>query len=234
MSAIESAGRRPRGRPQARPDHATRHLIAAAAGREFTAKGYAGTCMDDVAKGAGVSKKTLYRLVPTKADLFRITVADSIDRFLVALDVDHLADLDVTAALERILKEFGILTLSADTIAIQRLVIGESDRFPEIAKTFYADAIVATYAVLTRYLELQCARGVIELDDPHRTAGMLRGMMIMEPQRAAMLGQSALPSPAEIVDRARVCVRLFLRGCRTDRADEAGGPSVTSSAGTPS
>ena len=38
-----------------------------------------------------------------------------------------------------------------------------------------------------------CARGLIALDDPHEAVGMLRGMMIMEPQRAAMLGQREPP-----------------------------------------
>jgi hypothetical protein len=57
---------------------------------------------------------------------------------------------------------------------------------------------------------------LIELDDPHAAAGMLRGMMIMEPQRAAMIGRAAVPSAAEIAERARVCVRLFLRGCLKD------------------
>ena len=42
---------------------------------------------------------------------------------------------------------------------------------------------------------------------------MLRGMMIMEPQRAVMLGRGSLPTDAEIAARARACVRLFLRGC---------------------
>ena len=36
--------------------------------------------------------------------------------------------------------------------------------------------------------------------------------MIMEPQRAAMMGQAVLPSAEEIGRRARACVSLFLKG----------------------
>ncbi len=214
MNVMENL-RRPRGRPQARPDEETRHVIAEAARAEFMTSGYAGTGMDAVAKRAGVSKKTLYRLVPTKADLFKASVADRIDAFLLAVDLDSLGALGVEAGLERILHEFGRLTLSDDTIAIQRLVIAESDRFPDLATDFYANAVVATHENMTRYLSRKRDEGAIELDDPHLAAGMLRGMMIMEPQRAAMMGQRAAPTDAEIGARARDCARLFLRGCRS-------------------
>lgn len=214
MSPVENTNYRGRGRPPTRPDAETRHLIAETARREFLARGYAGTCMDDVAKGAGVSKKTLYRLVPAKADLFKASVTDRIARFLDAADEEAIAALDVDAALERYLTEFGDLTLSSDTIALLRLAIAESDRFPELAASFYADAVLATQGVLARYLARQCELGVLELDDPAAAAGMLRGMMMMEPQRAAMLAGVELPTPAQIRDRARQCIRLFLRGCR--------------------
>lgn len=214
---LEATGKRSRGRPPTRSDAETRHLIAEAARREFIAHGYARACMDDVAKGAGVSKKTLYRLVPAKADLFKTSVADQIARFLLAVDEEMIASHDVATALERLMTEFGNLTLSAGTIAIQKLVIAESDRFPELAATFYSDAILATQAVLERFLARQCAEGLLALDDPHAAAGMLRGMMIMEPQRAVMIGHADVPSAAEIAARARVCVEVFLRGCLRQR-----------------
>ena len=67
--------KRGRGRPQARPDEETRHLIHEAARRELLESGYAATCMEDVAARAGVSTKTLYRLIPTKAALFEEMVS---------------------------------------------------------------------------------------------------------------------------------------------------------------
>ena len=45
-------------------------------------------------------------------------------------------------------------------------------------------------------------------------AGMSRGVMVMEPHHADMLGQRAFPDAAEIAERAGTCVRLFLEGCR--------------------
>jgi AefR-like transcriptional repressor, C-terminal domain len=63
------------------------------------------------------------------------------------------------------------------------------------------------------WLRRQCDRGLIKLEDPQVVAGMLRGMMIMEPQRAVMLGQRIAPDHDEIVARAKQCARLFLKGC---------------------
>src|SRR5260370_9087182 len=62
--------RRCRGRPQVRPDDETRRIIYEAARHEFAATGYAATSMEAVARHAGVSTKTLYRLNPNKASLF--------------------------------------------------------------------------------------------------------------------------------------------------------------------
>ncbi len=73
-----------------------------------------------------------------------------------------------------------------------RLVIAESDRFPEIATSFYETAIIGSNAAMEKWLTTQCERGLIHLEDPHMASGMLRGMMIMEPQRAAILRQLPL------------------------------------------
>ena len=214
MVQIQQSVKRPRGRPQIRCDEDTRQLIVEAAAKEFQAKGYAATCIGDVAQRAGVSTRTLYRLIPTKAALFRAVVTDSIDGFMLAIDEQVLATLTLEAALERILAEFGRLTLSDETIAINRLVIGECERFPEIAAAFYEAAIQRVSDAMANWLRRQGEQGLIKLDDPQMAAGLLRGMMILDPQRAAMLGQRSAPGPDEIAQRAKICATLFLEGCR--------------------
>jgi AcrR family transcriptional regulator len=213
MGQIAEEVRRPRGRPPVRSDEETRRLMIEAARHEFQANGYAGTCMNDVAQRAGVSTKTMYRLVPTKADLFNSVVSDRIGRFMPEIDADALDALALAEALERMLVAYGTLTLSEDTIAINRLVISECDRFPEVAATFYEAAVRRTSKAMAGWLRRQCERGLIHLEDPDAAAGMLRGMMIMEPQRAVMLRQRGVPDRDEIAARAKHCARLFLQGC---------------------
>ena len=135
---------RPRGRPQVRSDDATRQLIVEAAADEFQANGYAATCIVDVAKRAGVSTKTLYRLIPTKAELFKSVVVGRIGRFVLALDAEAADSDDPATVLERMLIAFATLTFERRTLAINRLVLGECANFPEIAESFYQDAILRT------------------------------------------------------------------------------------------
>jgi AcrR family transcriptional regulator len=214
MRQIVEEVRRPRGRPQIRCDDDTRQLIIEAAALEFQTNGYAGAAMGEVARRAGVSTKTLYRLIPTKADLFRNVVADRISRFMLEIDPTALGGLDAAHGLERILTAYGTLTLDAETVALIRLVLGECGRFPELGATFYEVAIRRTSEAMADWLREQRRLGLIRIDDPDAASGMLRGMMTMEPQRAAMLGQRPVPDAAEIAARAKTCARIFLDGCR--------------------
>jgi AcrR family transcriptional regulator len=154
--------------------------------------------------------------VPTKADLFKSVVSDRAGGFILAIDEQVVGALDLESALERILIAYGRLTLDQEVIAMTRLVLGESDRFPEIAETFYEEAIRPTSKAMADWLERQRRRGLISLDDPLLAAGMLRGMMVMEPQRAVMLGQCSVPDAGEIAMRAKICAALFLKGCQLE------------------
>jgi AcrR family transcriptional regulator len=155
----------------------------------------------------------MYRLIPTKADLFKGVISDRLERFLLAIDAESLDRLPLEQALERILIAFGELALSEDAIWVHRVVLGETRRFPELAATF-AEAVQRRGDAIAAWLRRQCHRGLIALEDVQVASGMLRGMMIMELQHAIMLGQQALPEAAEIAERARTCARLFLEGCR--------------------
>jgi AcrR family transcriptional regulator len=188
-------------------------MVIEAAAEEFEASGYAGACMGDIAGRACVSTKTVYRLFPNKADLFSQVVTDRIGEFMLEIDGDAVDAVSIGEALEHILIAYGTLTLSHRTIAMHRLVIGECGQFPEIALAFYSLAIRRANDGIAAWLRRQCERGLIKLDDPDTAAGMLRGMIAMDPQRAAMLGQREAPDHEEIVTRAKQGARLFLRGC---------------------
>jgi AcrR family transcriptional regulator len=217
MVEIQDCDKRTRGRPQVRCDDDTRSVIVDAASEQLHRCGYASASMNAIAQSAGVSTKTLYRLFPTKADLFNCLVSTRIGRFILAVDPGTLATMDLRRGLEHLLTAYGMLTLSADTVSILRLVIAESDRFPELAASFYEGAILRSNAAMEAWLRQQCALGLLALDDPHAASGMLRGMMILEPQRAAILRQQMPPQAEEIVARAKMCAGLFLDGCAAKR-----------------
>jgi len=212
---------RGRGRPPLRSDEETLRVIVDAAASMFREGGYAGTAMSAIAARAGVSTKTLYRLVPMKEELFQRVISSRIDRFMLAVDAVDETSGDLAGGLEHLLTAYGNLAFDPEVISVYRLVVGECVRFPEIGRTFFETAIKAAGGAITRWLVQQTRRGLIELDNPERAAEMLRGMMVFEPQRAALLGQAPPPDAAAIAARARACAMLFLRGCQRWEARQA-------------
>ena len=204
---------RGRGRPQARSDEETRAVIYEAARHEFAASGYAATNVESVARSAGVSTKTVYRLIPNKAALFEAMITERIERFASVVRLRACEGGDIEAALRDALMVCGELILDADVIALQQMILSDSDKFPDIAETFYHKAITPTQDTLASWLRAQQKRGLLAIDDADAAAGMLLGMLAMQPQRAVMFGHKPPPTRQEIEHRAGTCAALFLRGC---------------------
>ncbi|SHL41215.1 transcriptional regulator, TetR family [Bradyrhizobium lablabi] len=207
--------RRCRGRPQVRPDDETRQIIYEAARHEFAGAGYAATSIETVARRAGVSTKTLYRLIPNKAALFEGMVADRLDRFVSEVKLQSGDHTDLETALCAALMVCADLALDEEVIALQRIILQETGKFSDLAGVFYRNAIVRTGAALADWLRVQESRGLIVLEDVDDAAGMLLGMVTSAPRRAALFGHVPLPSRPQIEARARRCAALFLRGCET-------------------
>lgn len=214
MEGEQRVEKRGRGRPQLRSDGETRHLIHEAAIPELLANGYAGTSMEAVAVRAGVSTKTLYRLFPTKAELFVGISRERLDQFFSKVTATAVDVPDLTEALTALLLDCAGLTLDPEVIALNRLVIAECERFPEIAEIFYNEGIRRVPTAVAAWLTAQRKRGAIRVDDPKMAAGLLIGMMISEPQRIALLKQGVPQTPYALKKRARICAEIFLDGCR--------------------
>jgi AcrR family transcriptional regulator len=206
--------RRGRGRPQVRCDDETRQIIFDAARHEFAANGYAATSTDVIARRAGVSTKTLYRLIPNKAALFEGMVADRLDRFLADVNLQAVDHADIEEALYAALMACADLALDPEVVALQRMVLQETGKSSDIAPTFYRNGPQRTVTALADWLRVQQKRGLIALDDIDEAAGLLIGMATSAPQRAAIFGSEPLPQRSQIEARLRRCAKLFLRGCR--------------------
>jgi AcrR family transcriptional regulator len=214
MAEVKAEERRCRGRPRVRSDDETRQLIYEAARHEFAGSGYAATSMETVARRAGVSTKTLYRLIPNKAALFDGMVTDRLDRFLSAVDLRTAEQQDLETALCVALMACADLALDEEVIGLQRMVLQEAGTFSDLAGVFYKNGIQPTLAALADWLRRQQKRGLIALDDVDEAAGILLGMVTSAPRRAAMFGRVPVPPRARIESRVRTCAGLFLRGCQ--------------------
>lgn len=142
----------------------------------FLRDGYAGTSMDRVSAEAGVSKQTIYSHFQDKEGLFkalieRVTIASFRDIFCAE-------DLDGEPAI--LLREIAetYFTKAADNpeyLALFRLIITESQRFPELAKLYTQTVIQRGRQLLSHYFTSHPELGIT---DPEATAQIFFGSMV--------------------------------------------------------
>src|SRR5262249_10746274 len=111
---------------------ARRRAILDVAREVFMAQGYAAASMSEIAARLGGSKGTLYNYFRSKEDLFAAIIVDACAGPLSAV-FDHLPDMgdDLPAALVDLGARFLGFILTPEPMAMHRLVVAESGRFPE-------------------------------------------------------------------------------------------------------
>lgn len=205
---IDMATRRAPGRPKSRSDDAERGRITTSALELFLVAGYGGTTMDAVAARCRVSKRTLYRLFPSKTDLFRAMVADHRRSMLALPRAD--SDEPLGAALAEIFR----LDLDAEQdrgrMAFILLAISEAERFPEIGEALRLEGAEASRRMLAQWLQRQQEKGRLRPFPPDAAARMLMDM-IFSVQARRFPGDHEM-SRSERVAHARGCIDLFLDG----------------------
>jgi len=104
----------------------------------FLAEGYAGTSMQAVAARAGVSKMTLYRHFTDKEELFLAMFFEHCMRSRDRQAVEPAREVpQAIAALEEFARGFVRAFTDPGMLALFRMLIGETGRFPQLGKTFY-------------------------------------------------------------------------------------------------
>jgi TetR/AcrR family transcriptional regulator, mexJK operon transcriptional repressor len=195
-----------------RPDSESpkRLLVLDAAAGLFMAHGYGAVSMDAVARAAGVSKATLYAYFSSKDQLFA-TIIDVACREKIALGALLPTDAtDIRAALatfgDRLLRFF----LDERPLALHRVVIGESTRFPELGRAFYDNGPAALHAMFGGWLAGQTEAGRLAVSDPMMAAEQFVGMLRTSLFLRASLGL-ARPTDDEIDATVTGAVTTFLK-----------------------
>jgi TetR/AcrR family transcriptional repressor of mexJK operon len=192
---------------------AKRQAIVAAAARLFMADGYGKTSMDAIAREAAVSKATLYAHFASKDQLFATIVGDACGRIALQDGTFDTGVTDMRAALASIGERLLRFLLAAETQAIQRMVIAESQRFPELGAAFLAVGPQTFLSHLAEWLAAQSAAGRIRIADPAVAAdqfgALLRPLLFLR----ALLSVPPAPSEAEILANVDAAVSLFLAAC---------------------
>jgi AcrR family transcriptional regulator len=195
-------------------------LVREAAEEVFLRDGYAAATMDDVARRAGMSKRTLYQLFPSKAALFEAMLGMHLAPFHIDLPIEQEPDL--VAALSAHLGAFGRHFLTARQSGIFRLIVAEVHRSPELADAVYRAGPGAGTTALERRVAAEMARGTLRPGDPKAVADLLLAMAFSNVFIEMLLGLRGPPEAAEIERRLRDGIATFLHG--TAACDTAPGP----------
>lgn len=175
--------------------HDARSRILKAAEMLFRERGFAGTSMDAIAALARISKRTLYAEFADK----RAILEGVLDRFIagriqIVASLSRRSD-DDRETLIAIARGLLDATVAEDTSAMLRLLVGEINHLPALAKR------VNQYG-LTQSLELM--RGPLErlgVADPVMAGRLIYDLAALAPGHRALLGASEVDVPVEqIVD----------------------------------
>jgi len=176
----------------------------------FVAEGYGSTSMSTIAARLGGSKGTLYNYFKSKEELFEAFVRRSCLRLHQQMEAAP-QDGDVRAHLVGMARTFVDHLLSPQAIAIHRVVVGEGERFPELARLFYEagprTGINNTAALLERLMD----QGVIRRSDPVLAAHQLKDLSLSGLFSLRLWGVIEDPTPSERQARAEMAVDTFLR-----------------------
>jgi TetR/AcrR family transcriptional regulator of autoinduction and epiphytic fitness len=152
-----------------------REMILGAAAELFLEVGYDRTSLARVAASAGVSRATLFKQFPTKAELFEATVLAAGGTTDLE-PVDPSTD-DFVAGLVQLGRAYADVLARPGMAGLMRTIIAESPRFPELRERTFDFGALPVLGALRRYLRAADAAGTADVDDPEVAATQLLGMI---------------------------------------------------------
>jgi len=176
----------------------------------FLAEGYGATSMSTIAARLGGSKGTLYNYFRSKEELFEAVVRCSCVQLRMRLEAHPEAG-DVRKRLEGVAEAFLRHLISPEALGIQRLVIGEGERFPELARLFYEAGPRIGLAHMAEMISGLMDQGVLRKADPTVAASQFRDLALSGVHYLRLWRVIEDPSPEEIAARVGAAVDTFLR-----------------------
>lgn len=192
--------------------------ILDAALKEFAQNGYAGASMQAIAETAGVSKPTLYQYIGQKEDVFAAILETG--RKTLLLPFEGKGDAEMVPTLWDFSKTYADFVLSSDILAIARVVIGEAERVPDLAKRYYDNGPGRAFNGIKRYLDTQRDKGRLMYDDTEVAAEHLWALILSAPRTKAMHFPSSPVSQETLEKSVRSGLMTFIRAYSTNVDDD--------------
>ncbi len=182
-----------------------------AAATVFLEQGFGAASMDAVAQAAGVSKATVYAHFAGKDALFAAIVERACLRYAEILGSPDMGEADVAAVLRSVGSNFLGLLLRPQTLAIFRVVVAETPRFPSLGRVFFESGPRRVLERVEGFIRAAAERGQLRVTDPHRAAEHFLGLLKGELHMKMVLGLTEEVSPREFDATVDAAVSTFLR-----------------------
>ena len=206
MSVVETAA------PKTSRGDLRRQAILDIARETFLREGYASASMSAIGAKAGGSKATLYTYFPSKADLFAAVMADMCGRSRLEITSEADSAADLPTALRRLGSTYLRILLSDDVITLHRLVVAESQRFPELGQALYEVGPQLGKATLAERLQAFIDSGEMRPCDPLRAAGQFFELCLSGLYRRRLWNIAQPITEADLAGNVSSAVDVFLRG----------------------
>ena len=200
--------------PRQKQSQKKRRAILAAATGAFLEAGYGAATMDDIATRANVSKQTIYHHFGSKEMLFAAIVEERCEQFLAPIAKIDPESRDLEETLLALGMDFLKRVLSPDSLALHRLLIAESVRFPELGRLSYESGPRRVVEGLARFLQARAGRSGLAIPDPALSAEQFFGTLLGLLQLRAILCNDPESSAARIELYVENAVTVFLEGHR--------------------
>ncbi len=176
----------------------------------FMRDGFEGASVDDIVREAGVSKATLYSYFPDKRLLFlevaKTECKSQADAAIANVEGSGSIREAMTVAAGRMVRFF----TSDVGLQVHRIVVGESQRFPEIGQEFYASGPAMVHEALIMFLEKGVAEGKLVIDDVELAANQFPELCKSGLHLELILGLRERPTDEEIDRVIDGAVDMFL------------------------
>ncbi|HQT77700.1 MAG TPA: TetR/AcrR family transcriptional regulator [Rhodopila sp.] len=176
----------------------------------FLADGYAATTIEAIARASGVAKRTIYARWDGKPALFRAVLERLLTRWLATAGDWTVADTLETALLAAADQMLSV-ALTPEAVALHRLLVAESARFPELPAMIRQAGSTEGVARLAGLLDRAVVQGILPRQDTVFAAEQFMHLVLAGPQRRAV-GLAPALTPAELRAWGVQAVALFLRG----------------------
>ena len=206
-----NGGRARMGRPALyTPEQMLDRLVNAAADMLDEQAADVDFSMAQVAKRAGLSKRTVYTIIASKEELISHIVQRGAESVTAILDQPVPDAASARAVLARFLQQWETFACGPRAVGIYVMAIRERSRYPAIGAAYYQSRNEHGLQQLTAWLARMRTKAFFRIDDPVMTAEFALTMVAAERQRMLALGMAAPQSPEQLAHRIAAILQLVV------------------------